>query len=98
MLPEVSPALDACTRTVHISTMKRVTTRQARQNLAALLKAARAGEEIVITSPNESAVRLVAEEPSALARFRAWKATAVEIEEDPLAAVRDRADNRKVRL
>jgi len=78
--------------------MKRYTTRQARQNLAKLLRAARDGEEIVITSPNESSVRLVAEEPSALARFRAWKATAVEIEEDPLGDVRDRGDERKVRL
>jgi prevent-host-death family protein len=78
--------------------MKRYTTRQARQNLAKLLRAARDGEEIVITSPNESAVRLVAEEPSARARFRAWKAAAVEIDEDPLANVRDEAEDRKVRL
>jgi prevent-host-death family protein len=78
--------------------VRRYTTRQARQNLAKLLRAARDGEEIVITSPNESAVRLVAEAPSALARFRAWKTTAFEIEEDPFSDVRDEAVGRKVRL
>lgn len=78
--------------------MKRYTTRQARQNLAELLAAAREGEVVVITSPNESAVRLVAEQPSALARFRAWQETAVEIKEDPLADVRDESDDRRVRL
>jgi prevent-host-death family protein len=78
--------------------MKRYTTRQARQNLSKLLQAAREGEEIVITSPNESSVRLVADQLSALARFRAWKAAAMEIEEDPLANIRDEAEDRKVRL
>lgn len=78
--------------------MKRYTTRQARQNLSKLLQAARDGEEVLITSPNESSVRLVAEPPSAAARFRAWKATAVELEEDPFADVRDETEDRKVRL
>lgn len=78
--------------------VKRYTTRQARQNLAKLLREARAGEDVVITSPDESAVRLVAEQPSALARFRAWKETARAIDEDPLAGVRDHAPGRDVRL
>lgn len=78
--------------------MRRYSTRQARQNLAALLRAAREGEEVFITSRDEPAVRLVVERPSARAAFLAWKVTATEIAEDPLAAVRDDTAGRKVRL
>jgi prevent-host-death family protein len=78
--------------------MKRYTTRQARQNLAELLQAARDGEEILITSRDQIPIRLVPESPSPLARFRVWKARAVELDEDPLEDVRRGAEGRKVKL
>ncbi|HWL88306.1 MAG TPA: type II toxin-antitoxin system prevent-host-death family antitoxin [Polyangiaceae bacterium] len=74
------------------------TTREARQHLSELLEAARKGEEVLITSPNQSSVRLVADRPSKLSQFRTWMASAVEIDEDPLTEVRDRAPARKVKL
>lgn len=69
--------------------VKRYTTREARENLAELLRAARDGEEVVITSRNEVPVRLVAQRESARAALRARMETAVEIDEDPLAGIRE---------